>query len=215
MVRELGRHEVTVPWLSFHVPAGGRAELKLVNAGTSRSALTVKLAGAGYGRVRTLSWEQAFEVPSRTTCMRADLHVALDVVVHEVRTARGRREEAGADVVGTRRELVSWADCPHCRVGVDDVDPFEHGCRDVLDQRGFDTDVVQAESTTVATEAVHDATFDAAAVPGLAGLSLGLSLTRTISATLETRVTLAPGRRYLPYWPLDGGLPQLPFWAST
>ena len=215
MVSELGRHTITVPWLSFHVPAGGSAELKLVSSGTAKSALTVKLAGAGYGRVRTLSWEQSFEIPSRTTCMRADLHVELDVRIYEVRTALGKREEAGADVVGARREMVSWPQCPHCALGVDDVDLFEYACGDVLDQRAFDTSVVETGSTTVTTEAVHEAAFDAKLIPGLDGLSLGLSLTRSIAAGLETKVTLAPGRRYLPYWPLDGGVPQLPFWAST
>jgi hypothetical protein len=214
-ISDLGRHEVTVPWLSFHVPAGGSAELKLASSGAEKSALTLKLVGAGYGRVRTLTWEQAFEIPSRTTCMRSDLHVTLDVRLFEVRTALGRRREAGADVVGTRREMVSLAQCPHCGIGVDEVEPFEFASGDVLDQRGFDTSVVETGSTTVSTEAVIDAAFDAKALPVLEGLSLGLSLTRSIAARLDTKVTLAPGRRYLPYWPLDGGVPQLPFWAST
>lgn len=80
LVENLGEHEFSVDWLTFHVPSGGKGYLQMENAQGAKFGLGLGFVGLGYGSGFhvTISVNQDFH--ERTNCLHLSHRILAQVL---------------------------------------------------------------------------------------------------------------------------------------
>lgn len=208
LVGDLGRHIVSITWLTLHAPPGGTVAAELRDERTSQLGFTLSV-GTGIGAGRKLTWTRTDSIEPGGNCV----HFTQDLVVQAQRfsVVRGgvEREEIQLDVIrGAGSGLANTRPCALCGVRASDVDDFDYEWGDPFDLREFAGPV----SRDVSTRLEGNRSFDVTVRVPVVNSALGLTVKRESSRQLTARCVFGGGRLYRAYWPREGDS-GFPAWA--
>jgi hypothetical protein len=213
-VKDLGVHPVDVVWLEFHVPRSCSGALKWNSSGSEECSFSLNVVGSGLGSGRRIAWSMQSDIAARSICMK--FIQKLDVRVRLYETAGGNGFEPAVDVVAARgRQLVAWADCPHCSSTIESVDDFEFQKGQMIDLRAYDSKYAETFTRDLAQPVNANLSIGLPAIAAvLPSANLGISFKREAKLSCSLVYEFAKGRCYQPYWPVDYPS-NLPYWSST
>lgn len=200
----LGPFEVSTHWMSFHVPPGGKGQLKVANKCGSEFGLKLKAVGSGWGSGRSFTLNVNRDFQERTRCLRVALVLSTRVTVFEGGVP------PRADVLGVAGLAVNeLASCPDCS-GANE----QHGA--LVTPAGEWIDL-RADPTGLTLETLRELEYKSELnlsapfkLPGL-DVQIGIEWSRRAQLSCHTKYVFLGGRRYrpsatylepedLPYW---------------
>ncbi|GGN85219.1 hypothetical protein GCM10010112_65420 [Actinoplanes lobatus] len=206
---DLGVHPAEVPWLRFHVPPGGSAQLVLERQVERKGGVTLKFMGlgSGSGRSVTLGAEQDFGDRADCFTLGAKLDVRLRVYADDGRDSVQVDVER---VVGT--SLASRVPCGFCFRAPEpgpqprkldrewDLEDDPHGLTETLTH-----ETLNASDLEIGLE-----------IPGvdLGGLTPGLTCSRSVTSTCTATYRFPGNACFRAYTEILPGL-DLPFWGRS
>ncbi|MDA0159287.1 hypothetical protein OM076_03330 [Solirubrobacter ginsenosidimutans] len=208
LVEDLGRHVVSITWLTLHAPPGGTVAAELEQARSSELGFTLSV-GTGVGAGRKLAWTSTDTIEPAANCVQ----LTQDLEVHAQRFAVNRggveREEIQLDVVrGAGNGVANTRRCALCGVAAKEVDDFDFEWGDPFDLREFTGPL----SREVAARLESNRSFELAVTVPVVNAKLGLTVKREASRQLTARCVFTGGRVYRAYWPREGDA-GFPAWA--
>jgi hypothetical protein len=209
LIEDHGLHEVEVPWLTLHVPAGGSARLQTSDARNSNGGIKFSLAGMGLGNGWSLSSKLRQDFLERTHCLAVVETFRIHVRSY-ARPAAPADPEYRSDVVAhvgtSAREL---ARCPFCTPVQGDPPLLAQKAGPAIDLSA--DPVGQKRSEELVLGGTSDLEIGLkATLPGNLGLSAGVTCKREVSLTCTLDFSFAGRKRY---WPMRFlRYADLPFW---
>ncbi|HLK65977.1 MAG TPA: hypothetical protein VKU19_21225 [Bryobacteraceae bacterium] len=204
VMQVLGPFEVPTHWMCFHVPPGGKGQLKVTNTAGSEYGLKLKAVGSGWGSGRNLKLTVNRDFLERTRCLRVSLALQARVTLYEGGVP------PRADVLGVAGlSIDELAECPDCSGENERRGAMVVPSGEWIDLRG---DPLGYTVETALELADHsDLSLSAPfAVPGL-NVQIGIECTRRSQLNCSTRYVLPGGHRYRPSTSY-GEPADLPYW---
>jgi hypothetical protein len=209
LVEDRGVHEVEVPWLCLHAPAGGTARLQLEDKESGTSGFKFSVVGSGLGDGWTFGAQEQRDFQEREPCTSVveafQLHVRSyayqdqpDDVVY--------RSDIVARVGTIVRELER---CSLCEPSPEDEPVLAQKAGPAIDL------VADSVGQKLAQQLVLSGTSElelglSAKLPGDLGLSAGVTCKREVSSTCSVKYAFPGGKRYQPMRLMQ--FADLPFW---
>jgi|688.fasta_scaffold53388_4 hypothetical protein len=203
-LQTLGPFEVPTHWISFHVPPGGKGQLKVANKTGAEFGLKLKAVGSGWGsgRVVTLNVNRDFQ--ERTHCLRVALALSTRVTMFEGDLP------PRADVLGIAGIVVEeLATCPDCSGANELQGAMVAPAGEWIDLRNDPTG--QTLETLLELGGNSDLNLSMPfKLPGL-DVQIGIDWTLQSQLSFSTKYVFPGGRRYRPSSSY-GEPDDLPYW---
>jgi len=201
----LGPFEVPTQWMSFHVPPGGKGQLKLANKTGSEYGLKLKAVGCGWGSGHGITVNINRDFQERARCIHVALALQTRVTLYEGDVL------PRADVLGVAGLTVEeWAECPDCS-GIK-----EHQGAAMVEPAGEWIDLRRdptGQTVEITTELVDKDELNLSMpfkLPNM-DVQIGIDWSRRAQLTCSTKYQFPGGRRYRPC--ASYGEPaDLPYW---
>ncbi|MFZ5895038.1 MAG: hypothetical protein ACOY0T_28520 [Myxococcota bacterium] len=209
LVEDHGVHEVEVPWLSLHVPARGRARLKLSRSDETQEGMKFSLVGLGLGDGWSYKATLTRDFRERERCMAVVETFRIWVRCYAYQHAPADfefRSDVTEHVGTTVRELDR---CPVCEPLPDDDPPLVTKAGKIIDLIGDPVGQTISETVVLSGSSEFEVGLKVKMMGDL-GASAGVTCKRKVASTCDVEYTLTGGYLYEPIRRLE--YDDLPFW---
>lgn len=205
---DLGEHELSIDWLTFHVPQGGKGKLKLKQSEEAYFGVQISLLGLGFGSGRriTLSVDQDFK--ERICCLRLS-----ELVRARVRTfstdGSGTPTQCQVDVVEIlAHQTTALEPCAEC-LGSGDSMITQAG--PAFDSTRDPIGLIQDDEILLEDDSEVELGLPLS-IPGLAvDLTPSIAVKRSVHLRCTLHYEFPGGYRFTPYV-RSNSWKDLPFW---
>jgi hypothetical protein len=209
LVKDLGVHEFTINWLTFHVPPGGKGALQITNSAESQFGFRLAMVGLGFGSGRriTLSVNQNFG--ERNTCLLLSQRAQAKVLAYASSNSQ-EPDELQVDILKVLSlYTIALSECPDCQ-GPDDTL--------MIEQSGPAIDLTQ-DPVGQRHEEKFSLTDDSELELGLPlpiplQLTPSVALSRSVRLSVEVRYEFPGGYCFTPFRKLTGW-EDFQFWRRS
>jgi hypothetical protein len=204
VMKALGPFEVPIHWMDFHVPPGGKGQLKVANKTGSEYGLKLKAVGSGWGSGRGVTLNVNRDFQDRTHCLRVALALQTRVTVYEGDVP------PRADVLGVAGLAVEeLAQCPDCLGENEQRGAMVIPAGEWIDLRRDPL----GQTVETSLELVDKSDLNLSVPFTLPGLNaqIGIDWSRRSQLNCSTKYVFPGGRRYRPSASY-GEPPDLPYW---
>lgn len=208
ITEDLGEHELSINWLTFHVPMGGKGKLHLANSEESELGIQLGLLGLGFGSGRrvTLSINQDFR--ERNHCLRLSQLVRARVLRHTTDNYRDPAQIQVDVLELLAHQAATLEQCTDCLSAAVDVSMLEQAGPTIdltLDPVGR----TQEEEFLLEDNSEIEIGLPLS-LPGLE-ISPSVAVNRSVHLRCTILYEFPGGHRFTPYRKLDNW-EDLPLW---
>lgn len=123
ITREMGEHHVKVPFLSFHVPPGGKGNLVLKSINSEAAKFKFSIVGFGYGAGKNFSVSIDTDFGTRNHCFSLVQNLLISVKEIEFNRQGRKKKVLRSDV----KKVIDFAlnvheKCPFCSTPLSNID---------------------------------------------------------------------------------------------
>jgi hypothetical protein len=211
LAQDLGEQQMTIAWLTFHVPQGCKGQLKLTNTGTTEAGLRLGVAGLGFGSARRLALSVNQDFHERTECLQLAQRVRTRVrVFSEPNTASSHVQVDVLELLANQANAL--VNCPDCTA-------IATGDTGLMADPGVSVDLrndPHGQSRTEAVELNDDSEIEFGIPLALAGLAVkpSVSVKRSVRLKCEAQYDFVGGFAYTPFTRLNAWS-DLPLWKRS